>query len=174
VYCSPQRPAELFLRCTFTDFKLPLISPNISCSQRPRQPFRRSIQVWLLRLGPSGYGAALPDAIFMIPCRRFPRHVCAYLIKIFGALSNNTANFGTSALAPFMWMTVHGTSADSSHPKSFLPLSKRLQNPTKRWHNTTRRRILQDVSLTLPVVQHSNLIFPEMTSLNYTRSETRL
>jgi len=95
VYCSPQRPSELLLRCTFTDIKVPLLSPNISCSQRPRQPFRHSIHFRLLRLGPSGYGAALPDAIFMIPCRRFPRHIDAYLIKIFGALSNNTANFGT-------------------------------------------------------------------------------
>ena len=117
VYCNPPRPSELLLRRTFTDFKLPLISPNISCSQLPRQPFSRSIQFRLLQLGPSGYGASLPDAIFMIPCRRFPRHVGAYLIKIFGALSNNTASFGTSALTPLMWMTVHGRSADSNQPK---------------------------------------------------------
>jgi hypothetical protein len=136
VYCSPQRPSELLLRCTFTDVKLPLVRPNISCSQCPRQPFRRSIHFRLLRLEPPGYGAALPDAIFMIPCRRFPRHIGAYLVKIFGALSN-TVNSGTSALAPLMWMTVHGRSADSNHHKSFLPLWKRLQTPTKRWHTSS-------------------------------------
>jgi hypothetical protein len=137
LHCTPQRPSELLFRCTFTNFKLPLVSPNIPCSQRPRQPFRLSIHFQLLRLGPSGYGAALPDAIFMIPCRRFPRHVGAYLIKIFGALYNNTENFGTSALAPLMWKIVHGRSAYSNHPKSFLPLWKRLQTPTKRWQTST-------------------------------------
>jgi len=132
VYCSPQRPSELLLRCTFTDFKLPLVSPNISCSQRPRQPFRRSIQFRLLRLGPSGYGAALPDAIFMIPCRRLPRHVGAYLIKIFGALSNNTASSRTFNVDGSAWNVRRFES-----PQIIPSTLKMAADPTKRWHTST-------------------------------------
>ena len=41
-------------------------------------------------------------------------------------------------------------------------------------YRTTWRRIPQDVSLIFPAVENSDLIVPEITSLNYTRSETRL
>jgi hypothetical protein len=153
-------------------FKLPLVSPNISCSQRPRQPFRRSIQFRLLRLGPSGYGAVLPDAIFMIPCRRLPRHVGAYLIKIFGALSNNTACSRTFNVDGSAWKVRRFESPQIT--PSTLKMAADAHKTMAHIYNTTRRRIPQDVSLIFPALENSDLIVPEITSLNYTRSETRL